>query len=177
MARKVSPVPKGYRTVTPYLTVRGVEAAIDFYQRAFGAEELSRVYGADGSSIVHAELKIGNSVILLGEEMPAFGIFAPSSLQGSPVAVHLYLPNASEIWASAMEAGGAVIVPLAEVYWGELFGKLRDPFGHIWSLSKRVEILTPAEIALRAAGGFAAVAVDPAEDFAARDDDVRTAVA
>ena len=182
MARKVSPVPKGYRTVTPYLTVRGVEAAIDFYHQAFGAEELSRVYGTDGSSVVHAELKIGNSAILIGEEIPAFVILAPTSLQGSAVAVHLYLPNVSDIWERAMEAGASVIVPLAEVYWGELFGKVLDPFGHVWSLSKRVEILTPAEIAMRAAGGLSAVAAEPvaiaqAEEFAVQGDEAQAAVA
>ncbi len=182
MARKVSPVPKGYRTVTPYLTVRGVGPAIDFYHQAFGAEELSRVYGTDGLSVVHAELKIGNSIVLIGEEMPAFGVWAPTSLHGTAVAVHLYLPNVNEIWERAMEAGASVVIPLAEVCWGELFGKVVDPFGHVWSFSKRLEILTPEEIAIRAVGGPRAVVAGPiadaqAAEFAVPGDEVQDAVA
>lgn len=163
MARKVNPVPKGYRTATPYLTVRGVEAAIDFYHRAFGAEQLSCVYGPDGLSIVHAEIKIGNSIVLLGEEMPEFGVWCPASLQGSASVTHLYLPKVTEIWEQALEAGATVVVPLSEVYWGEMFGKIVDPFGHVWSLSKRIEMLSPQEIATRATAGLAVIETDIAD--------------
>ncbi len=151
MPRKVSPVPKGFRTVTPVLTVAGAASAIDFYAYAFGAEERCRIYAADGLSVAHAELKIGNSLVIVGDESPAQGIYAPSSLGASPVSVHLYFADVDAVWERAVEAGATIIVPLTDTYWGERYGKLVDPYGHVWSMAKRVEALSADEIGVRAA--------------------------
>ena len=117
MAKKIAPVPKGYRTATPYLIVNHAPAALDFYQDAFGAEVLSRVESEDGQ-IVHAEVKIGNSVIRLADENPAFGILSPRSLGGTATAVHLYMPKVETVFEQAIDAGATVLVPMAETYWG-----------------------------------------------------------
>ena len=136
--KRVAPVPKGYRTVTPSLIVCGADLALDFYAHAFGAEILSRIYGDDGLTVLHAEMKIGNSLVLVADEMPAFGIFSPFAYGGSAAAQHLYLSNVDETWANALDAGCTVLVPLADTQYGERFGKVVDPFGHIWSMSKRI---------------------------------------
>ncbi len=151
MPRKVSPVPKGFRTVTPVLTVAGAASAIEFYAYAFAAEERCRVYAADGISVAHAELKIGNSLVIVSDEAPAQGIYAPSSLGASPVAVHLYFADVDAVWERAVEAGATIIVPLMDTYWGERYGKIVDPYGHVWSMAKRVESLSADEIAARSA--------------------------
>ncbi len=138
MARKIAPVPKGYRTVTPYLVVRGADAAMNFYTEVFGAEIVSRVYGDDDVTVLHAEMKIGNSIVIVSDEMPAFGVLSPLAFGGSPVAQHLYLPGVDATWEKAVEAGCTVLVPLADTQYGERFAKVVDPFGHVWSMSKRV---------------------------------------
>lgn len=149
MAKKIAPVPKGYRTVTPYLIVRGADAALGYYAEVFGAEMLSRVYGDDGHTVLHAEMKIGNSIVIISDEMPAFGVFSPFAYGGSSSSQHLYLPNVDAVWASAIDAGCTVVVPLADTYYGERFGKVVDPFGHVWSMSKRIESVKPADIEAR----------------------------
>lgn len=150
MPDKVSPVPRGYRTVTPCLTVNGIDRAIEFYSAAFGAEEKVRLYNADGTVILHAELKIGNSVVFLNEENPALGIFSPASLGGSPMLVHLYVDDVDAWWTRARAAGAAEVVPVVDTYWGDRFGKLADPFGHVWSLASRVERVSRDELVERA---------------------------
>lgn len=149
MAKKVAPVPKGYRTVTPYLVVRGADAALGYYSEVFGAEILSRVYADDAFTVLHAEMKIGNSIIIVSDEMPAFGVYSPFAFGGAGSAQHLYLPNVDAVWAAAVDAGCTVMVPLADTFYGERFGKVVDPFGHVWSMSKRIEALTPADIKAR----------------------------
>lgn len=150
MSNKVSPIPRGYRTVTPCLTVNGIERAIEFYKAAFGAEEKVRLYNAEGSVILHAELKIGNSVVFLNEEDPALGIYSPASLGGSPMLVHLYVEDVDAWWSRAREAGAHEVVPVVDTYWGDRFGKLADPFGHVWSLASRVERVSRDELIERA---------------------------
>jgi len=145
MAKKVAPVPKGYRTVTPYLVVRGADAALAYYTDVFGAEVLSRIYADDGFTVLHAEMKLGNSIIIVSDEMPAFGIFSPLAYGGSATSQHLYLPNVDQAWEKAVEAGCSVLVPLADTQYGERFAKVCDPFGHIWSMSKRIEIVKPVK--------------------------------
>lgn len=164
MPKKIAIQPKGYRTATPSLIVRGADAAIEFYAHIFGAEVLNRAYAQDGVTVLQAELKIGNSVIRLGDEMPAFGVLSPVSLGGSGSAVHLYVEDAETVWAQALEAGCTVCVPLADTYWGERYGRLVDPFGHVWSVAQRVESLTAAQVKARAEAIFAPVAVEAAED-------------
>ena len=171
MPRKVNPVPKGFRTVTPVLTVAGAAQAIDFYAHVFGAEERSRVYGLDGVSIAHSELKIGNSLVIVSDENPAFGIHAPSAFGGSAVSQHIYVADVDGVWERAIEAGATVLVPLADTYWGERYAKIVDPFGHVWSMAKRVEHLSADEIAARAAALTAPVEIAPVEVVDAVDAD------
>ena len=154
MARKVSPMPKGFRTVTPVLTVADAHSALEFYADVFEAEERTRIYALDGLSIAHCELKIGNSVLIVSDENPAFANPAPTSLGGSAVAVHLYLADVDAVWQRAIAAGATVLVPLADTYWGERYGKFVDPYGHLWSLAKRIEQVSADEIASRAAAVF-----------------------
>ena len=155
MARKVTLVPKGYRTANPVLIVRSADTALSYYETVFGAEVLSRDYAQDGMTILQAEMKIGNTILRVADEMPAFGIVSPASLGGSPVIVQLYLSEVDEFWARVVDYGARVAVPLADTYWGERFGRFVDPFGHVWNISKRTEILTPGEIAERATMTFA----------------------
>lgn len=170
MSRKVSTAPKGFHTVTPVLTVAGAASAIDFYAYVFGAEEGTRIYGEDGLSVVHSELKIGNSILIVCDESPALGIPAPTTLGASPVTVHLYFDDVDTVWERAIEAGATVVVPLADVYWGERFGKIVDPYGHVWSLSKRIEDLNADEIASRVAALSAPAILEPVEDLDASED-------
>ena len=152
MAHKISPVPKGYRTVTPYLTVSNAAAAVAFYQAAFGAEEMSRVSDEDGIGVLHCELKIGNSIILLADEIPEAGILSPIKLGGTPTLIHLYVKDVEEVWQQALFAGATEIAPLADTYWGDRCGKLMDPFGHVWSIASKVERVSQKEIQARALG-------------------------
>ncbi len=154
MARKVTPVPKGYRTANPVLIVRGADAALSYYETVFGAEVLSRDYAQDGITILQAEMKIGNTILRVADEMPAFGIFSPTSLGGSPVIVQLNLSEVDAFWTQVVDNGAQVAVPLADTYWGERFGRFVDPFGHVWNIAKRTEMLTPGEIAERATVTF-----------------------
>lgn len=154
MTTKVKPVPEGFHTLTPYLVVQGAAAAIDFYKQAFGAEEHSRTLAADGVSIAHAELQIGDSLLLLCDQLPSAGINSPAVLGGSPVTLHLYVKDVDSLWRQALDAGVRVLFPLQDTYWGDRYGKVIDPFGHCWSLASRTRDLTPEEIAERAAAVF-----------------------
>ncbi len=158
MSQKTAPVPKGFHTVTPYLTVRGAQAAIEFYKAAFDAVEKSRFVAEDGLSIAHAELKIGNSVVFLNDELPEVGVLSPLSLGGSPFLMHLYVKDVDAVWRQALAAGGQEVLALGDTYWGDRCGKLVDPFGHYWSLASKQEKLSQAQIEERAR---AAVAADP----------------
>lgn len=143
-------MPKGYHTATPVLVVKHAKAAIDYYVSVFGARELSRTLAGDGVTVLRTELKIGNSIIHLCDEMPAYGILSPLSLGGSATAVQLYLSNVDAVWKRALEADTSVILPLEDTYWGERTGKVIDPFGHVWILSRQTEIVSKQEIEKRA---------------------------
>ena len=159
---KVAPVPKGFKTVTPCLTVRGVAQAIEFYKAAFDAEETKRLYNADATWILHAELKIGNSVVFLAEENPFLGILSPNSLGGSATLGHLYVKNIDGFVEKALTAGATEITPIADTYWGDRMGKLADPFGHVWTVASRVENVSAEEIAERVKS---IAGIDPDRDF------------
>jgi PhnB protein len=161
MARKVSPVPKGYHTVTPVLVVQNAAAAIEFYKTTFNAQELSRTYAADGVIILRAEIKIGNSIFHVNDEMPAFGIMSPTTLGGVASANHLYHAEVDDIWERAIEAGASIVMPLENMYWGDRYGKFVDPYGHVWALAKRLESLTEKEISARLANLLAPVKAEP----------------
>jgi len=146
--KKVSFVPKGYYTATPYLLCRAADQAIDFYKKAFGAKEKTRMLGPDGK-IMHAEITIGDSHIMLGEENVAMGMRSPQSLGGSPAGVMLYVPNVDAMFNAAVAAGAKVEMPVADQFWGDRYGKLTDPFGHSWSIATHIEDMSEKEMARR----------------------------
>jgi PhnB protein len=147
--RKVSPIPKGYHSVTPYLSVRGGGAAIEFYKKAFGAKEIMRMPGPKGD-IGHAEIEIGGSRIMLADEHPEIDFLSPAARGGTTVTIHLYVPNADKMMQRATEAGGTVVQPLKDQFYGDRTGSLRDPFGHVWHLATHKEDLSMAELKKRA---------------------------
>ena len=140
--------PAGYHTVTPYLTVKGADAALEFYKKALGAEETVRMAGPDGS-VMHAEFKVGDSVIMLGEENPMWGAKGPHALGGSPVGVMLYLPDVDARFAAAVAAGATVFKPLKDQFYGDRSGTVVDPFGHMWTLATHIEDVAPDEMERR----------------------------
>jgi PhnB protein len=148
MANRVNPIPKGYHSVTPYLTVNNAAQALEFYKRAFGAQEVVRMDGPDGK-IGHAEIKIGDSMVMLGDEMPGMGNRSPQSLGGTTAGVMLYVENADAVFSQAVSAGAQVESPLADMFWGDRYGKLKDPFGHSWSVATHIEDVAPAEMSKR----------------------------
>jgi len=157
-ARKVTlavkPIPEGYHTITPFLTVRGADRAIDFYRKAFGAEVLGRMNGPDGKTVMHAELKIGDSRIFLGDEIPGMDCSSPETLGGSPSGFYLYVRDVDEAFRKAVAAGATVKRPLENMFWGDRTGSLQDPFGHKWDLATRVEDVPPDEMKRRGAEFF-----------------------
>jgi PhnB protein len=158
MAKRVEAIPDGYHTVTPYLMVRGADRAIEFYKRAFGAEELMRMSGPDGKSIMHAEIKIGDSRIFLSEEFPDMRCRSPESLGGTASSLHLYVEDVDAAFKKAIAAGAQVKMTVADMFWGDRFGKLIDPFGHEWGMATHKEDLTPEQIRERANAFFAQMA-------------------
>jgi PhnB protein len=141
-------VPRGYHTATPYLILDDAARAIDFYQRAFGATELDR-YEAPGGKIGHAEIKVGDSVIMLADEYPDMGYRSPRAIGGTPVSIMLYLDNVDASFARAVQAGAKVLRPVADQFYGDRVGTLEDPFGHVWTLATHVEDLSHGEIMRR----------------------------
>lgn len=139
------PVPEGMHTVTAHLTLAGASEAIAFYAKAFGAEEISRLPGPDGA-LMHAAIRIGDSTLFLTDEMPQWGALGPLALKGSPVTIHLYVPDADAVFAQALAAGAVVKMPLADQFWGDRYGKLTDPFGQDWAIASRVRDMTQDEM-------------------------------
>jgi PhnB protein len=138
-SKKVLPIPKGFHTVTPYLTVNNGSEAVEFYKRAFGAKELLRHSTADGK-ILNAQLKIGDSMVLLSDEFPGAETRSPASLGTSTVTMHIYTKDVNKLWEQAIAAGARIVMPLNNQFWGERYGQLSDPFGHRWSLSQQVKM-------------------------------------
>jgi PhnB protein len=143
------PIPPGYHTVTPYLVVRGAAQAIDFYQRAFGATELFRMADPNGK-IGHAEIRIGDSPIMLADEFPEVGAVSPQTAGGSSVGLYLYVDNVDALAAQAVAAGATVERAVKTEFYGDRSGTFRDPFGHKWTIATHVEDVSPEEIELRA---------------------------
>lgn len=141
--------PKAYHSVTPYLIIQGAAKAIDFYKRAFGAEEMFRM--PDGERIGHAELKIGDSVIMLADEYPEMGHRSPQSLGGSPVQLLVYVPDVDATFARALREGATSERPVEDKFYGDRMGGVKDPFGHVWYLATHQEEVSPEEMARRAA--------------------------
>lgn len=148
-------IPEGFHSVTPMFTFKDVRKAIDFYQRAFGAEELFVMPGPDGKGVLHAEIRIGDSIIMLGEEHPQESCQSAASLGGSPVSFYLYLEDVDAAFRVALAAGAEVRMPVEEMFWGDRVGTVQDPFGHSWSLATHTRDLTPEEIRQGAQAFFA----------------------
>jgi len=139
------PIPEGMHSLTPHLVCAGAPEAIDFYKRAFNAIEEGRMPGPDGK-LMHAAVKIGDSTLMLVDENPQWGLLGPKALKGSPVAVHLYVPDVDATVAQAVAAGAKVTMPVADMFWGDRYGQLEDPFGHRWSVATHTRELTSEEI-------------------------------
>lgn len=143
---KALPIPEGFTAVTPYLVIEGAGQAIDFYKRAFGAEEVTRMPGPDGN-VMHAEIRIGGSIIMLGEACPERGHPGAKALKGSPVSIMLYVDDSDAVVARAERAGAKVTQPVTDMFWGDRYGTLEDPFGHKWGVATHVRDVTEAEMA------------------------------
>ena len=141
----VQPIPEGYTGATPYLICKGAADAIDFYKKAFDAKETMRLDGP-GGKVMHAEMKIGAAAIMLADEFPEMGFKSPTTLGGSPVGILIYVEDVDVRYIQALEAGGKVIKPLADQFYGDRSGTLEDPFGHTWTLATRVEDVSQEEM-------------------------------
>jgi uncharacterized glyoxalase superfamily protein PhnB len=146
----VEPIPEGYHSLTPSLTVRGAADAIEFYKRAFGAVEVSRAVAPDGKSLWHAELQIGDSRLMLTDEMPDMGGYAPPATGAVGFAVWLYVEDVDVTFDRAVRAGAKAQMPVNDTFWGDRFGGLQDPFGHNWAIATRKENLSDEEVRRRA---------------------------
>ena len=146
----VKPIPEGYHSVTPYLIVNGAAGAIDFYRRALNATERMRL-PMPGGKVGHAELEIGDSVVMLADEFPEMGARGPLSIGGTPVGLCVYVENVDQVFQQAVAAGAKVERPLQDQFYGDRSGTVVDPFGHKWTLATHTEDLTPEEIAQRMA--------------------------
>ena len=133
----IKPIPDGFHSITPHLVCAGASEAIDFYRRAFNAVEVMRLPGAPGK-LMHAQIRIGDSNLMLVDEMPEWGSLGPSALKGTPVTLHLYVNDADAAFAQAIAAGANVKMPLADMFWGDRYGILVDPFGHHWSIATHI---------------------------------------
>jgi PhnB protein len=144
-SQSVNPIPEGMHTVTPHLICAGAGDAIDFYKKAFGATETSRMPGP-GGKLIHASIRIGDSAVMLVDEMPEWGSLGPKVLKGSPVVIHLYVDDVDAFTARAVAAGAKVTMPVADMFWGDRYGQLEDPFGHRWSVATHVRDVSPADM-------------------------------
>jgi PhnB protein len=158
MAAKVRPIPEGHHTVTPYLVLDNSSEAIAFYKKAFGAVELGRMAGPGGRGVMHAEIKIGDSILYLSDECPGMGNRAPRNAGTTTVGIHLYVEDVDAAYTRAVAAGATAQMPPCDMFWGDRFCKLSDPFGHSWSLATHREDVSPEECARRGAAFMAQMA-------------------
>ena len=155
---KVKPIPEGNHAITAGLIVRGGQKAIDFYKTAFGAKVLSVMKGPDGQSVMHAELKLGDTKFYVGDENPDMGAKSPPALGGSPVSLNIYTEDCDAMFKKAIAAGATVKMPLDNMFWGDRYGKITDPFGHEWGIATHVEDVSEAEMEKRGKEWFATMA-------------------
>lgn len=139
------PIPRGMRTVTAHLVCAGAAAAIEFYTKAFGATEICRIPTPDGK-LMHAAVRIGDSTVMLVDEFPEMGALGPKALKGTPVTIHLFVEDVDTFFARAVKAGATVRMPVQNMFWGDRYGQIEDPFGHSWSIATHLRDLTPEEI-------------------------------
>jgi len=154
---KVKAVPEGFNTVSSSLIVPNCVEALEFYKKALGAEILFRMPGPDGKSTMHAEMRLGNSTVMLSDENPQWGSKSAKTLGGTPVTLHLYVDDADSIYQRAVGAGCTVAMPIMDAFWGDRYGKVKDPFGHEWGIGTHKEDLSPEEMDKRAKAAFAAM--------------------
>lgn len=142
----VEPIPKGMHTVTPHIVVRNAANAIEFYKQAFGAKELHRMYMPDGKTIMHAAIRIGDSVIMMADEFPDMGTRSPQAIGGTPVSFYIYVRDVDRFFDRAVKAGATVRMPVMDAFWGDRNGVLEDPYGHSWSIATRKKNLSPKQM-------------------------------
>ncbi|MBA3241034.1 MAG: VOC family protein [Acidobacteria bacterium] len=150
MSDKVKPIPDGYHSLTPYLIVDGAARAIEFYKEAFGATEMMRM-DEPGGKVGHAELKIGDSIVMLADEFPDMGRRGPQSIGGTPVSFMLYVEDVDAVVSRAVAAGGKLVRPIKDQFYGDRTGGVDDPFGHSWYIATHIEDVSPEEMERRAA--------------------------
>jgi uncharacterized glyoxalase superfamily protein PhnB len=155
--KKVEPVPRAYGSVTPSLVIRGCSDAIAFYEKAFGAKELSRMPGPDGK-LMHAEVRIGDRVVMMGDEAPEMGAVSPATLGNSPVTLMLYVKDCDAVFARAVELGARAVMPPADMFWGDRYARIVDPFGHAWGIGTHKVDMTAAEMQKAGEGWMASQA-------------------
>ncbi len=155
MAKAKSPIPEGMRTVTPHLAVTNALDAVAFYKKAFGAELKSHAPGTTPRSTMHAEIRIGDSSVFLADMVGQGPVKPPTRDSGATCLIHLFVPNADAVFAAAVAAGATVVMPLSDMFWGDRYGQITDPFGHVWSIATHLEDLTPEEVDRRAKAFFA----------------------
>jgi uncharacterized glyoxalase superfamily protein PhnB len=148
-------IPRGFGTITPHLVVEGAADAMEFYKRAFGAEEIARAPMPDGERLMHAAMKIGDAMLMLVDAFEEMGMKGPKALGGSGVTLHLYVPDADAAFQRAVDAGCSVAMPLADMFWGDRYGKVKDPFGHEWSIATKLRDVSPEEFAEAQRAAFA----------------------
>jgi len=139
-------VPEGFHTVTPYMTVRNAARAIEFYKQAFGAVEKGGIMKSPDGKVAHAELQIGDSILMLGDEFPQMGALSPQSTGGAGMGLHIYVEDVDSAFDRAVKAGATVEMPVADMFWGDRYGKLADPFGHKWSIGTHKHDVTMEEM-------------------------------
>lgn len=137
--------PKGFSTVTPHLVIKDCAKAIDFYKKAFGANELYRSLMPDGR-VMHAMIQIGNSFVMMADEFPEMGAVGPNTLGGTTASLHIYTDNADDLFKQATDAGASIIMPLADMFWGDRYGQIQDPFGHRWAIATHQKDVLPEEM-------------------------------
>jgi PhnB protein len=146
MSEDTKSIPEGYHSINPYLVVRNAAKAIDFYKKAFSAEERFRMHGPDGRAIMHADLKIGDSIFMLTEESTEMKALSPESIGGSPVSLYVYVKDVDAVFNQAVSEGATVLYPVRDQFYGDRSGYLKDPFGHLWSLATHKKDLSPDEV-------------------------------
>ena len=143
--KQVKPIPDGFRSVTPHLVCAGAADAIEFYKKAFNATDEMRLPGPDGK-LMHAQIRIGDSAVMLVDENPEWGMLGPKSLKGTPVTIHVFVEDVDAFVARAVAAGAKITMPVADTFWGDRYGVLEDPFGHHWSVATHIRDMSLEEI-------------------------------
>ncbi len=150
----VKKIPEGMNTVTPHLICKGAAEAIEFYKKAFGAVDLGRLSDGKSEKLIHALIGIGDSKVMLVDEFPEWGFYGPTSLNGSPITMHLYVDDVDAVVNRAVQCGAKITMQVQDMFWGDRYGKIEDPFGHLWSVATHIRDVTLEEMEKDARGMF-----------------------